>query len=63
MSQIQIKYPAISHLVCTQKYFFRCDNNGDYSAAFCSDFLIPSMYTEFERVAVCAAQILVTQQH
>ena len=35
VSQIQIKLPAISHLVCKQKGFCRCEYRGDYSAAFC----------------------------
>ena len=35
MSQMQIKLPAISHLVCTQKGLCRCEYRGDYSAAFC----------------------------
>ena len=27
--------PAISHLLCTQKGFCRCEYRGDYSAALC----------------------------
>ena len=31
ISKIQIKLPAISHLVCTQKGVCRCEYRGDYS--------------------------------